>query len=102
MLSLSAKIVCIQKPFVRSWSNLHSRFNFYWPIKEENRKNIWAFITVRKKVANNVVFDNQSNLANHFYWLIFDIKEFHLKTRKLIKKFGVVNIYKNYIRQEHI
>lgn len=68
----------------------------------ENQSDIWVLTAVQKEVANNVVLDNRSDLANHPYCLIFDIKELHPKTKKPIRKTRVVNMYDNYIGQGYI
>lgn len=49
-----------------------------------------------------MVLDNWSDLANHPYCLILDIKELHPKTKKPIRETRVVNIYDNYIGQRYI
>lgn len=49
-----------------------------------------------------MILDNRSDLANHIYCLILDIKKLHPKTKKPIRKTRVINIYNNYIRQEYI
>lgn len=56
-------------------------------------------MAVQKEVANNVVLENWSNLANHLYCLILDIEEFHPRTRKSFRKTQVDNIYDNSIGQ---
>ena len=101
-ISLGASMVCIQEPFIENRNISHSGFNLYWPISGENRKDIWVLTAVWKEIANNVVLDNWSNLANHPYCLIFDIEELYLRTRKSIGKTRVINMYDNYIEQGYI
>ena len=68
----------------------------------ENRRDIRVLTAVRKKIANNMVLDNRSDLANHPYCLILDIKELHLKTKKLIKRTRFVNINDSFVGQGYI
>ncbi len=98
-ISLGASMVCIQEPFIGNRSISHNGFNLYWPMSGENRKDIRVLTAVRKEVANNVVLDNRSDLANHPYCLILDIEELHPRTRKSVRKTRVVNMYDNYIGQ---
>lgn len=60
---------------------------------KENWRDIQVFTTVQKEIANNIVLDNWSDLANHLYSLVLDIKKLYLKTRKPIRRTWVVNIY---------
>ena len=98
-LSLGASIVCIQEPFKGNRSISHSGFNLYWPMAGENRRDIRVLTAVRKEIVNNVVLDNRSDLANHPYCLVLDIKELHLKTRKPIRRTRVVNMYDSSVGQ---
>ena len=95
-ISLGASMVCIQEPFIGNRSISHSGFNLYWPISGENRKDIRVLTAVRKEIANNVVLDNRSDLANYPYCLILDIEELYPRTRKSVRKTRVVNMYDNY------
>ena len=68
-------------------------------MRGENRKDIRVFMAVRKEIANNMVLDNWSDLTNHLYCLILDIKELYPRTKKSVRKIRVVNMYDNYIEQ---
>lgn len=39
-------------------------------------------MAIWKNIANKVILENWSDLANHLYYLIIDIKKLYLKIRK--------------------
>ena len=100
-LSLGALMVCIQEPFIGNRTISHSGFNLYWPADGGNRKDIRVLTAVRKDIANDVILENRSDLANHPYCLIVDVKELCSRTRKPIRRTRVVNIYDNIVGQRH-
>ena len=99
-LSPGASMVCIQELFIGNRTISYSRFNLYWLVDGRNQRDIQVLTTVQKDIANNVIFDNRSDLANDPYYLVLDIKKLHLRTRKPIQKTRVVNIYDNSVGQE--
>lgn len=50
-------------------------------------------------MANNLVLDNQLDLANHPYCLIFDIEKLYPRKNKSMRKIRVDIIYDHYIWQ---
>ena len=46
---------------------------------------------------SNIIFDNQSNLVSHSYYIILNVKKLYPKTRKAIWDIQVVNMYDNSI-----
>lgn len=102
VLSLKSSIVYIQVPFVERCKISYNGFNLYWPFRFNDWKNIQAFITIQKDFANEIIFENRSNLINHSYYIALDIKELHQKTSKVLWKTRVVNIYDNIIGKGHI
>lgn len=69
----------------------------------ENQQDIQVVTVVQKKITNNMVLNNWLDLKNHpYYLLVFDIKEFHLKTKKPIRRTYIVNIYDSFVGQGYI
>lgn len=56
-----------------------------------------VFIAVGKDILSRVVVENQSNLINHLYCVVLDIKKLDLKSRKYLRKTRIVNLYDNKI-----
>lgn len=94
-LGLTIAVICIQKPFLRNQSISHSRFNPYWPFGTGIRKDMLVLRAVQKDILNKVIIENRTNLVNHLYCIILDIKEFHPVSGKHIRKTRVVNLYDN-------
>lgn len=53
------------------------------------------------EIVNNVVLHNWSDLADHLYCLVLDTKELYPKTKELIRRTWVVNIYNSSNRQKY-
>ena len=94
-LSLKIEIACIQEPFLGNRHVSHSGFNLYWPSGTDNRKNMQVLTAVRKDILNIVLIENRSDLVNHPYCLVLDIKELHLRSGKALRMTRVVNLYNN-------
>lgn len=73
LLSIEAKIVYLQKPFIKNKSITHSAFNFYWQKKLKTEAQF--FTTVKKKLMNKIIVENKIDLIDHPYFLAQDIRD---------------------------
>ncbi len=99
-LGLDASAVCIQKPFIENWGIFNSGLNLYWLSGTENRKDIRVLMAFKKDILSNVVIENRTDLLDHPYCMVLDIKELHPQSRNLLRKTRVVNLYDNKIGRE--
>ena len=81
-LGLDITVVCIQEPFLGSWSISHSGFKLYWPSGTDKRRDMRVLTAVRKNIVNQVTIENRSDLASHPYCLILDLKEPYQESSK--------------------
>lgn len=56
---------------------------------------------VQKDIVDEIIVENWSNLTNHPYYLIIDIKKFYPRLRKSSQRTRVVNIHNNTIDEGH-
>lgn len=84
IISIKAKIVIIQKPFIGSWEIFHSGFNFYWLLKE--RKEIEVMTVVKKNLKNKIMIDHKTNLIYYPYSMLFEICKLDLQSKKPKRK----------------
>ena len=99
-LGLNAEVVCIQEPFLRKRTISHSGFHFYWPSGVE-KKFTRVLIAIRKDLCNEIIFENRTDLADHPYCLVLDIKELYPKTARVLRRTRIVNLYDNIIGEGH-
>ena len=48
------------------------------------------------------MIEKRSNLINHLYVIILDVKDFDQKIRLSLKRIKVVNVYDQFINREYI
>lgn len=48
-------------------------------------------------MVNEIIFENRTDLANHPYCIVLDIKELHAKTARVLRRTRVVNIHDNVV-----
>ena len=96
-LSTRAGIVMVQEPFIGNREISYSGFNFYWPQGE--RKNIRVITTVKKELVTKIVVNHKMNLVNHPYFILLEIRELDLQSKRLGRKIRVVNVYDNWVRK---
>ena len=92
-LSVKAGIVMIQETFIGNREISHSGFNFYWPQGE--RKNIRVMTAVRKNLVDKIVVDHRTDLVNHPYFMLLELQELDLRSKRPGRKTRVVNAYDN-------
>ena len=73
----------------------HSGFNFYWPSRTDNGKEMRVLMAVRKDILNRVFIKNCIDLVSYLYYSILDIKELHSLLGKVLQKISVANLYDN-------
>lgn len=98
-LGLNASVVYIQKSFMENRNISHAEFNLYWPFGTENRKDIRVLMAVKKDILSKIVIKNRTNLVDHPYCIVLDVREFHQKSGKFLKTTRIVNLYDNKIGQ---
>ena len=92
-LSIGAGIVMVQEPFIGSREICHNGFNFYWPQGE--RKEIRVMTAVRKDFVDKIVVDHRTDLLNHPYFMLLEIRELDPQSKRPGRKTRVVNVYDN-------
>lgn len=97
-LSIGAGIVMLQEPFIGSREICHSAFNFYWP-QTGQRNEMRVMTTIKKDVMNKAVIDHRTDLVNHPYFMVFEMREIDLRSKKPGKKTRIVNVYNNRVGQ---
>ena len=96
-LSIEAGIACLQEPFIRNSSISHSIFNFYWPERWRNKARV--LIAVKTELMSKILVDNRTNLVDHPYFLVLDIRDIDSRTNKPARQIRVVNLYNNRVGQ---
>lgn len=94
-LSVEAGIIMVQEPFIGHREISHSGFNFYWPQGE--KKNIRVMTAVRKDLVYKIVIDHRTDLVNHPYFMLLEIRELNPRSKRLRRKTWVVNVYDNQV-----
>lgn len=59
-------------------------------------------MAVRKELINKIVVDHRTNLVNHLYFMLLEIWELDLRSKRPKRKTQVVNIYDNWIGRDCI
>ena len=88
---MGAGIVCIQEPFIGQRDIQHNGFNLHWPGGE--RRNARVLTVIRKDLTNKIVVEKRSDLIDHPYLMVLDIKDLNQKTRIPIRRTRIMNIY---------
>lgn len=96
-LSVGAGIVMLQKPFMSNRELCHSAFNFYWP--QGNRTEIRVITVVRRDLLDKIVVEHKTDLVNHSYFILFEIRELDWQLKRPGRKTRVINIYDNRVGQ---
>lgn len=92
-LNIGAGIVMLQEPFIGTREISHSAFNFYWP--QANRKEIRVMTAVPKEFTNKIVVEHRTDLINHPYVMLLEIRKLDPRSKKSGRKMWVVNVYDN-------
>ena len=77
--------------FLGNRSIAHLGFNLSWPSGINNRKDMRVLIAVRKDILSKVVIENRTDLVNHPYYIVLNIRELHPQSIKCLRKTRVVN-----------
>ncbi len=96
-LSIGAGIACLQEPFIGNRSISHSTFNFYWPTRL--RHEALVLTAVKKELVSKIIMDNGTELVDHPYFWVLDIRDIDSRTNKLERRTRVVNPYDIRVRQ---
>ncbi len=91
--SIGAGIVMLPDPFIGIREISHSAFNLYWPQAE--RKEIKVMTAVQKELTDKIVLQNRTDLVNHPYVMLLEIRELDPRSKKSGRKTRVVNVYNN-------
>lgn len=94
-IGLDAEIVCIQEPFLGKRDISHYGFNLSWPSETDNRKHMRVLTAVRKDILDKVIIENRTDLVNHPYCSVLNIKELHPISKNFLRRTRVVNVYDN-------
>lgn len=101
-LGLEALVIYIQKSFFGKKSLAYARFNLYWPSGIDNCKDMQVLIAVKKDILNKIIIENQTDLANHPYCVVLDIKKLNLVFGKYFRTTRVLNLYDNKIGNRYV
>ena len=94
---MRAGVIYIQEPFIGTRDIQHNGFSLHWPGGE--RKDARVLTAIRKDLANRVVVEKRSDLVDHPYVIMLDIKDFNTNTRLPTRCTRVVNIYDQVINR---
>lgn len=61
-----------------------------------------VLIVVRKDILSRIIVENRTNLVSHPYYVILDIRELDLQSKKYLRKTRVVNLYDNKIDKKQL
>lgn len=90
-LSIGAGIVMLQQPFIGTWEINHMAFNLYW--SQAGRKEIRFMTVVRKELTDKIVVEHRTDLINHPYVMLLEIRELDPRSKKPARKTQIVNVY---------
>ncbi len=83
----------LQEPFIGTREISHSAFNFYWPQAE--RKKIRVMTAIQKELTDKIVIEHRTDLINHPYVILLEIRELDSRSKKPGRKTRGVNVYDN-------
>lgn len=83
-LSIKAGIIMVRNLLISNQEIYHSRFNFYWP--QDDRKNIKVMMAIRKNLMDKIVINHRTDLGNHLYFILLEIRELNLQFERPEKK----------------
>ena len=92
-LSIGAGMVIIQELFIGNREICHSGFNSYWPQKK--RKEIRIMTEIRNDLANKIWLDHRTDLINHPYFMLLEIRKLDTRSKRPGRKTRVINMYEN-------
>lgn len=95
--TIKAGMVMLQEPFLGNRELSHSAFNFYWPQGE--RSEIRVMTAIRKDLVDKFVVENRTNLVNHPYFILLEIRELDKQTKRPGRKTRALNVYDNRVGQ---
>ena len=93
VISIKARIVMVQEPFIGSREICHSEFNFYWP--PGKRKEIRVMTVVRKDLGDKIMVDHRTDFIYHPYFILLENRELDPQSKKPGRITRVVNVYNN-------
>ncbi len=94
-LSIGAGIVMLQELFIGTREINHIAFNLYW--SQAKRKEIKVMMTVQKKLTDKIVVEYRTDLINHPYIMLLEIRELDPRSKKPARKTHIVNVYDNQV-----
>lgn len=95
-LSGKASIVMIQELFIDNREICYSGFKFHLPQNE--KKEIRVMKAIKKNLADKIMLDHRTDLIDHLYFMLLEIRKLNIKSKKLDRKIQVMNMYINRIR----
>ena len=96
-LSIKAGMVMLQEPFIGNREISHSAFNFYWP--QGDRSEIRVVTAIRKDLMDKLVVENRTDLVNHPYFILLEIRELDQRSKKPGRKTRALTVYDNRVGQ---
>ena len=96
-LNIGAGTVILQVPFIGNRELSHSASNFYWP--QGDRTAIKVVTTVRKDLLDKIVVEHRTDLVNHPYFVLLEIRDLDQQTKRPERKTRVLNVYNNRVGQ---
>ena len=94
-LDMGAGIACIQEPFIGARDIQHNGFSLHWLGGE--RKDVRIFTAIRKDLVNRVVVEKRSDLIDHSYIMVLDVRDLDRETQLPIRATRIVNVYNQVI-----
>lgn len=80
-LNIGAGVVMLQEPFIGNQELFHSAFNFYWP--QRDRTATRTMIAVRKDLLDKIVVEHRTDLVNHPYFILLEIRDLNNREGKI-------------------
>ena len=96
-LSIGAGLVMLQEPFIGNRELVHSAFNFYWP--QGDRIAMRVMTAVRKDLLDKIAVEHRTDLVNHPYFILLEIRDLDQQSKRPGRKTRVLNAYDNRVGQ---
>ena len=92
-LDIGAGIIMLQEPFIGNRELIYSAFNFYW--LQGERTVIRVMTTIRKDLLDMIVVEHRTDLVNHPYFTLLEIRDLDQQSKWPGRKTRVLNVYNN-------
>lgn len=68
--------------------------------QKEKEKNIKVMTAVKKDLIDKVMVDHRTDLIDHPYFMLLDVRKLDLQSKIPGRKTRVINVYDNWVRRK--